>query len=51
MMVVVFGDEIQMVDQPHRGLQTRVWESSGEKGRVQFIDTLQKRLSGGAKFC
>ena len=30
MMIVVFGDEIQMIHQPHRGPQARVRESSGE---------------------
>jgi len=48
-MIVVFGDKIQMVQQPHRGLQARVRESLGEQRCVQFIDALQQRRAGGAE--
>ena len=30
MVVVVFGDEIQMIYQPHRHLQARVWNGAGK---------------------
>src|SRR5580700_7846105 len=30
MMIVVFGDKVQMVHQPHRRLQTRVRNGSGK---------------------
>jgi hypothetical protein len=30
MMIVMFGDKIQMVHEPHRRLQTRVWNGSGK---------------------
>jgi len=40
MMVVVFGDEIQMVHKSHRLLQTRVSYGLSIKGCVQFFHAL-----------
>jgi len=39
MVIVVFGDKIQMVYQSHRGLQTRVDDAASEQRRVEFGDT------------
>ena len=41
-MVVVLRDKVQMVDQPHRLLQTRMQFGAGKEGRLKSSYTLQQ---------
>ena len=50
-MVVVFGDEVQMVHQRHRGLEARVRDGFGEERWVEFIRALEELFPAGAEFC
>lgn len=45
-MVVVLGDEIEMVDEAHGSLQARVRNGTGEEGMVYVFDAVQKDCSG-----
>jgi len=49
MMVVVLGDEIQMIYQPHRCLQTRMRNGTRKDRRIQFLHALEQSFSGSAK--
>jgi hypothetical protein len=37
-MVIVFSDKVQMVDQPQRSLQPRVQQRAAKQGRVDLLE-------------
>ena len=51
MMVVVFSDKVQVIDQTHRLLQTRVQQCPREKETLRFPDTIHQVRACFAKRC
>ena len=49
MMIVVLGDEVQMVDQSHGLFQPRMWDLSGEQRSLKPSSSIDKSQAGIAE--
>lgn len=49
MVVVVFGNEIEMVDETQRLLEPRVQEGLREDGALEHVEFFDKSRAGGSK--
>ncbi len=49
MMIVVLGDEVQMVDQAHGLFQPRMWDLSGEQRSLKPPSSIDKLQAGIAE--
>ena len=51
MVIVMFGNKVKMVHQPHGRLQPRMQQSAVERGSLHCLHAIDQLQSCSAKFC